>query len=153
MLTHHSKRPEHFSTHGHEQVPWEGAPTGMAADTIALTALTVQQNVPNMGEAQYAPQTQVVAPLEQGDGRSPGWKWAWMRKNFPLTFVELSHRQRKFGALRDEYPVGYAHPPGSGPGQSVALHRTKRKPTSLGAPETVYFTAAEPPTPTWGEPL
>jgi hypothetical protein len=153
MLVHHSKAPSHFSAHGPEPTPWEGSPTGMGADTLALSPLTVQQNVPNIGEAQYAPQTQVIAPLEQGDGRSPGWKWGWMRKNIPLTLAELAHRQRKFGSLRTEYAVGYAHPPGSGPGQAVALHNTKRKPTSLAEPETVYFTAAAPPTPTWGEPL
>jgi len=153
MLVRHSKMPSHFDHAGPSDVPWEGSTTGMAADTLALSPLTVQQNVPNIGEAQYAPQTQVIAPLEQGDGRSPGWRWGWMRKNFPLTMAELSHKQRKFGQLRTEYARAYAHPSGQGPGQHVSLHNTKKHASSLMAPETVYYTAAEPPTPTWGEPL
>jgi hypothetical protein len=128
----------------------EGSTTGMAADTEALTPLTVQQNVPNIGEAQHAPKTKVVAPLEQGEGRSPGWQWGWMRKNIPFAPVTQEHKQRKFGHLRAEYPRGTGHPVGSGREQSPAFKQSKRRPTVLADPETVYFTAAMPPTSTFG---
>lgn len=133
---------------------YEGSPTGMAASTLALSPLTVQQNVPNIGIAQHAPKTKVVAPLEQGEGRSPGWEWGWMRKNIPFAPSTQLHAQRHYGPLRAEYPRGSAHPPGVGREQSPIFKQTKRRPTVLAGPETVYYTAAMPPTPTFGgEPL
>jgi hypothetical protein len=129
---------------------WEGSPTGMAASTLALSPLTVQQNVPNIGEAQTAPKTKVNPTLEQGEGRSPGWRWAWMRKNIPFAPSTQEHGQRHFGHLRAEYPRGTGHPPGSGPGQTVAVKQTKHRPTVLAEPQTVYYTAAMPPSPTFG---
>lgn len=129
---------------------WDGSTTGMAASTLALAPLTVQQNVPNMGPAQHAPKTKVVAPLEQGEGRSPGWRWGWMRKNIPYAPVTQEHAQRHFGNLRAEYPRGTGHPVGSGPGQTPAVKETRRHPTVLAGPSTVYYTAVMPPTPTFG---
>src|SRR5258708_6721066 len=71
---------------------FEGSTTGMAASTLALTPLTVQQNVPGLGEAQRAPKQRVDATLEQGEGRSPGWRWGWMRKNIPFAPVTQEHK-------------------------------------------------------------
>jgi hypothetical protein len=156
MLVHAHTRD---STHAAAESPataaaglplFDGSPTGMAADTLLLAPLTVQQNVPNIGDAQTAPRTSINPTLEQGDGRSPGWKWGWMRKNIALMpGPAQSHKQRRFGNLRAEYPRGSAHPPGTGPGQLPILHNHKKRPTNLQEPETVYFTAAVPPSPTW----
>lgn len=132
---------------------WEGSTTGMAASTLALTPLTVQQNVPSIGEAQRAPKTKVDATLEQGEGRAPGWKWGWMRKNIPFAPVTQMHKQRPFGPLRTEYPMSSAHPPGTGREQFPIFKEHKKRPTVLAGPETVYYTAAAPPTVTWTEPL
>lgn len=132
---------------------WEGSTTGMAADNEAVSPLTLQQNVPNIGPAQFAPKTKVVPPLEQGEGRAPGWRWGWMRKVIPFAPYTQSHKQRPFGPLRTEYPRSSAHPVGTGREQDPIFKEKKRRPTVLMDPETVYYTAAAPPTPTWGEPL
>lgn len=134
---------------------WEGSLTGMAAATLNLSPLTVQQNVPNMGEAQTAPKTRVNPTHEQGEGRSPGWKWGWMRKNIPFAPSTQLHRQANFGPLRAQVARNSgAHAPGLGPGLVPSLHNHKRRPTVLAGPETVYYTAAMPPSPTFGgEPL
>ena len=134
---------------------WNGSETGMAADTLALTPLVEQQNVPNMQQVNHAPQTQVIPELEQGEGRAPGWKWAWMRKNIPYAPDHIeSHAQRNFGPLRVEEPLGYESTRKlNRPSQSILEHTAKNPPASLEAPHTVYNVAAEPVMPTWGEPV
>jgi hypothetical protein len=160
MLVHHDRptldpdgaAPVHSAGAG---MPlWDGSTTGMAASTLLLTPLTVQQNVPNIGDAQRAPKQRVDATLEQGVGRAPGWKWGWMKKNIPYAPVTAQHAQANFGAERHQRPRNSGvHAPGTGYMMSVAVKNHKRRPTVLAQPETVYYTAAMPPTPTWGEPL
>jgi hypothetical protein len=134
---------------------WNGSETGMAADTLALTPLIEQQNVPNMQQVNHAPQTQVIPELEQGEGRAPGWKWGWMRKNIPYAPEHIaSHSQRNFGKLRDELPLGYETTRKlNRPSQSILEHHAMNPPASLEQPHTVYNVASEPTLPTWGEPL
>jgi hypothetical protein len=134
---------------------WNGSETGMAADTLALTPLIEQQNVPNMQQVNHAPQTQVIPELEQGEGRAPGWKWGWMRKNIPYAPEHIaSHSQRNFGRLRDELPLGYETTRKlNRPSQSILEHHAMNPPASLEQPHTVYNVASEPTLPTWGEPL
>ncbi len=132
---------------------WEGSETGMAAENERFSPLTVQQNVPNIGEAQTAPKQRVNPTHEQGEGRAPGWKWGWMRKNIPYAPVTQQHKQRPFGPLRTEYPRNSSHPPGTGREQFPIFKEKKRHPTTLQGAETSYYVAAAPPTPTWGEPL
>lgn len=150
----HSRTPDH---HGKPQleVPYDGSTTGMAAAGILLSPLTVQQNVPSLGSAQTGRNKQVNPTLEQGDGRAPGWKWGWMRKNIPFSpRTAGSHKQRKFGpVLRPEQRRGSGHPPGSGPGQTPGLTRGSRPFMSLGQPETVYYTAMHAPLTPWAEPV
>ena len=76
-----------------------------------------------------------------------------MRKVIPFAPVTQSHKQRNYGPLRTEYPPGSAHPPGTGREQHPVFKEKKRRPTVLAGPHTVYYTAAGPPTPTWGEPV
>jgi len=127
----------------------------MAADTLALTPLIEQQNVPNMQQVNHAPQTQVIPELEQGEGRAPGWKWGWMRKSIPYAPEHIaSHSQRNFGRLRDELPLGYETTRKlNRPSQSILEHHAMNPPASLEQPHTVYNVASEPTLPTWGEPL
>lgn len=134
---------------------WEGSETGEAAATLAYVPLTVQQGVPNMQQVNHAPQTQVIPELEQGEGRSPGWKWAWMRKNISYAPDHImGHQQRNFGPLRDEIPLGYQSTVRlTNPGNSPIQHFGKTPPVTLEPPHTVYNTAVEPQMPTWGEPL
>jgi hypothetical protein len=152
MLT-HARAGAHGPTFA-EPVLFDGRTTGMAADVQLLTPLTVQQNVPNLGSAQTNPKTQVNPTFEQGDGRAPGWKWGWMRKNIPFTPITAgSHKQKHFGPLRAERPRASAHPVGTGPGQITGLRRGFRPFASLAQPTTVYNTAAHPPLAPWAEPV
>lgn len=134
---------------------WEGAESGMAADTQYLTPLTVLQNVPNESTAQTAPRTSVNPTHEQGEGRAPGWQSGWMKKNIPEAgkAAIAAHMQKHFYGFRAEVPLGYGHPPGRGPGQSVALHFVKHRPAVLPNQETSYFVASGAgPIAGWGEP-
>lgn len=150
----HAARPSHYPASPPEDY-WEGSETGMAADTLVLTPLTVQQEVPNMQQFVHAPQTQVVPELEQGEGRAPGWKFGWMRKNIPYAPDHIaSHMQRNFGPLRIEEPLGYESVRKlNRPSQTIIEHIGKTPPVSLDQPHTVYGTAAEPSLATWGEPV
>lgn len=134
---------------------WEGSETGMAASGIVVTPLSIQQNVPNMQQVNHAPQTQVIPELEQGEGRAPGWKWGWMKKNIPYSPVHIaSHMQRNFGPLRVEMPLGFESTRKlNRPSQTITEHYGKTPPVSLDNPVTVFNTAAQPSLSTWGEPL
>lgn len=151
----HAARASHIPPVDTAGEYWEGSETGEAADTLSLTPLTVQQNVPNMQQVNHAPQTQVIPELEQGEGRAPGWKWAWMRKNIPFAPDHIhGHEQRHFGPLRVETPLGYQSVLRlSNPGNTAIEHFGKTPPATLEEPHTVYNTAVEPNLPTWGEPL
>lgn len=153
MLT-HARTPHHGHPGTQEPVPFDGRTTGMAADVLLVTPLTVQQEVLNIGTAQTAPKTRVNPTHEQGDGRAPGWKWAWMRKNIPYApRTAGSHKQGHFHSLRAEAPRAFAHPIGSGPGQTPRAKRGFRPLTSIAQPTTVYNTAAHPPLAPWAEPI
>lgn len=134
---------------------WEGSDTGMAADTLALTPLSMQQNVPNIQVVNHAPQTQVIRELEQGEGRAPGWKMGWMRKNIPYAPDHIAgHMQRNFGPLRIEQPLGMESVRKlNRPSQSIEEHYGKTPPVSLDNPHTVLAVAAAPTLSTWGEPV
>lgn len=134
---------------------YDGSETGMAASTIRRTPLTVQQEIPNIQPVQIAPQTQVVAALEQGEGRAPGWKWAWMRKNIPYSPEHIAgHMQRNFGPLRPGLPLGYESTRRlNRPGQTILEHVGKAPPVSLEQPQNQTATVSYPIVPTWGEPL
>lgn len=155
----HAARATHVAQNAPEDLH-DGSETGMAASTIVRTPMTMQQNVPNMQAAEVAPQTQVVRPLEQGVGRAPGWKWAWMRKNIPYSPDHIQgHMQRNFGPLRAELPLGYDTTRKlNRPGQQIVQHYGKTPPVSLEAPMTQLATVAYPELPTnlgvpWGEPV
>lgn len=150
----HAARAHHMGGVGPTDL-YDGSDTGMAASTIARTPLTVQQNVPNMQQVSHAPQTQVIPELEQGQGRAPGWKWAWMRKNIPYSPDHITgHMQRNFGPLRVEMPLGMESVRKlNRPSQTVVEHTGKMAPVTLAAPETAYATVTAPNLPTWGEPL
>lgn len=150
----HAFRQQHYPTAPPEEF-WEGSETGMAAATIRRTPLSMQQGVPNIQQVQHAPQTQVIPALEQGEGRAPGWKWAWMRKNIPYSPEHImSHAQRNYGPLRVEVPLGYESTRKlNRPGQQIVEHYGKTPPVSLDNPQTVYAVAATPSLSTWGEPL
>lgn len=150
----HAARVQHVPQAAPDEY-WEGSDTGMAANTIALTPLSVQQNVPNIQVMNHAPQTQVVREFEQGEGRAPGWRMGWMRKNIPYAPDHIvSHMQRNFGPLRVEEPLGYESIKKlNRPSQTITEHYGKTPPVSLDMPHTVYSTAAAPTLSTWGEPL
>lgn len=150
----HAARGEHVPQ-ATEQEFWEGSETGMASGVIRVTPLSVQQDVPNMQVVAHAPQTQVIPELEQGEGRAPGWKWGWMRKNIPYAPDHISsHMQRNFGPLRIELPLGYESTKKlNRPSQTILEHFGKTPPVTLDQPVTVYNTVAAPSLSTWGEPV
>jgi hypothetical protein len=153
MLT-HARAGDHGHPTTAQPVLFDGRTTGMAADARLVTPLTVQQEVPNLGTAQTAPQTQVNHTHEQGEGRAPGWQWGWMKKNIPFSPITAgSHKQGHYHSLRPEAPRGFAHPPGSGPGQVPQLRRGFRPFATLAQPTTVYNTAAHSPLAPWAEPV
>lgn len=150
----HAQLHNHIAANAPDDL-YEGSETGMSADTIVLTPLTVQQEIPNIADPVHAPQTQVIPELEQGEGRGPGWRMGWMRKNIPFTPGHImSHMQRNYGPLRVEVPLGYESVRMlNRPSQTVIEHIGKTPPVNLEQPETVYGTAAASTLPTWGEPL
>jgi hypothetical protein len=152
MLTHARAQPHDGAPQ--LAVPYDGSTTGMAADTVTLIPLTVQQNVPNIASAQTNPKTQVNPTLEQGDGRAPGWKWGWMRKNIPFNRAQVAHSQPHYSyRMQAELERGSGHFPGSGPGQLPGITKGFRPSQSFGEPETVYNTVAAPALTPWAEPV
>jgi len=134
--------------------PWDGNDNGMAADGIHRSALTMQQEVPNIGPVETAPKTQVNPTHEQGWGRAPGWQWGWMRKNIPTNPAFSRNSVKRIGQhprrelIRNSGP----HAPGAGKHQSGAQTRTPQRGV-IAQPQTTYLTAAVTPISTWGEPL
>lgn len=149
----HSHAPDHTGQQAPADVPYEGAQHGMAADTLLVSPLTVQQELPNAGGAQTGTNHWVNPTHEQGEGRAPGWKWGWMRKVIPFSpRTAGSHKQRHFSDLRPQ--LRRAHPPGSGPGQAPGASFQGFRPNmTLAQPTTVYKTAAHPPLAPWSEPI
>jgi hypothetical protein len=132
--------------------PFDGSTTGSCSDGQQRTALTVMQEVPNIGQVQTAPKTRVNPTHEQGVGRAPGWKNGWMRKNIPYNLAFGRNCTKRLGQTRVEGPINSGvHGPGKGAWQSP-MHATSHRGT-IDPPQTVYLTAAIPPTPSWGEPL
>jgi hypothetical protein len=130
--------------------PYDGAEQGLCAEGQARTALTIQQQVPNIGPTETSPRTSVNPTHEQGWGRAPGWQWGWMRKNIPLNLAFGSGSCARLGQTRVEYALNSgAHKPGSGKWQGM-MHPTPRRGV-LDQPQTAYLTAAVAPIPTWGE--
>lgn len=133
--------------------PWEGADNGMAADGINRSALTIQQEVPNIGAVETAPRTSVNPTHEQGWGRAPGWQWGWMKKAIPTNQAFGRNGVKRIGQTRAEIDRNSGtHAPGSGKWQAGQATRTAQR-GNLQQPETAYLTAAITPIPTWGEPV
>jgi hypothetical protein len=148
------------SQQGAQPYPYEGRPDGMAADTLFRSPLTVQQEVPNIGPSLTAPKTKVNPTLEQGWGRSPGWKNGWMRKNIPADMAAGGKVAcARLGQVRAEGILNSGlHAPGTGQWQSGHATQTPKRGV-IAQPETVYLTADVTPqgahavTGSWGEPL
>lgn len=145
MLTHHAANRHMMPlSNGVAPYPYEGRPDGMAADGQYRSALTVLQEVPNMGPTMTAPKTQVNPTHEQGFGRAPGWQWGWMRKNIPYSRSVINHNVARLGQLRVEgFLASGVHAPGRGAWQSGAGTNTPQRGV-LPNPTTVYLTAAVP---------
>ena len=134
--------------------PFDGSPDGMAADTLFRNALTIQQGVPNIGDVQTAPKTQVNPTHEQGVGRAPGCKNGTMRKAIPINHAFGRNAVKRLGQhIRTEGILASGqHAPGRGKWQNQ--HSAKPRRGVLPDPETVYLTAAVPSAgATWGEPV
>lgn len=142
--------------------PWEGSEHGEAADGQNRTALTIQQEVPNIGEVQTAPKTQVNPTHEQGWGRAPGWQWGWMRKNIPFNLAFGRNGVKRLGQIRPDGGLNLGmHRPGVGKWQQPGVYPKPRRGV-LAAPQTAYLTAAVSPVGSsagagaiagsWGEP-
>lgn len=133
--------------------PYDGADNGMAADGIHRSALTIQQEIPNIGNVQTSPKTQVNPTHEQGWGRAPGWQWGWMKKAIPTNPAFGHNAVKRLGQQRDEAAInGGVHAPGSGKYQDGSRTRTPQRGV-IAQPQTAYLTAAVTPVQTWGEPV
>lgn len=133
--------------------PYDGSPNGMAADGIHRSALTIQQEVPNIGPVETAPKTQVNPTHEQGWGRAPGWQWGTMRKSIPTNPAFGRNGVKRIGQTRAEIDRNSGvHAPGAGTFQSGHFTRTPQRGV-IAQPQTSYLTAAVTPVQAWGEPL
>lgn len=132
--------------------PYDGSDNGMAADGIQRSALTIQQEVPNIGAIQTNPKTQVNPVLEQGWGRAPGWQYGWMKKAIPTNPAFGRNGVKRLGQTRSEGGLNSGrHAPGTGKYQDGSQTRTPQRGT-IAQPQTAYLTAAITPLQTWGEP-